>query len=169
MPLRAWTRDFDNAWKEILARYFPEFLAFFFPSAFEEVLWEKGVEFLDKELQYAVRRAGRGRRTVDVLTKVWLRNGEETWILVHGELQSQVDPLFPQRMYICNALLFARHKRCVVSLGILGDTQAGWRPQAFSYGQWGCQAGIRYPIVKFWITRSDGRSWRGTPIPSPWW
>jgi hypothetical protein len=123
-------------------------MAFFFPQAYEDIDWSRGLEFLDKELQYAVRLAGRGRHTVDKLVKVWRKDGEEMWVLTHVEVQSQVEEEFPQRMYICNSLLFGRHKRCVVSLGVLGDTQVDWRPASFEYGLWGCRAGIEYPIVK---------------------
>jgi hypothetical protein len=140
--------DFDNAWKEMLEHYFPAFMAFFVPEAHEEIDWSRPPEFLDKELQQAVRLAGRGKRTVDKLVRIWLKNGEEAWILVHVEIQSQVEREFAQRMFICNTLMFARHKRCVVSFGILGDTQVDWRPARFQYGLWGCLASLEYPIVK---------------------
>jgi len=140
--------DFDTAWKEVLERYFPDFIAFFFPRIHEDIDRNRGVEFLEQELRYAVRRAGKGRRTVDKLVKVWLNNGEEAWILVHVEIQSHVDPDFPQRMFICNSLLFGQSKQCVVSLGVLGDTQAEWRPTGFEYGRWNCRVEMEYPVVK---------------------
>ena len=43
------------------------FAAFFFPDVYQEIDWARGIEFLDKELNYAVRVAGRGRRSVDKL------------------------------------------------------------------------------------------------------
>ncbi|WP_206054829.1 hypothetical protein [Nitrosococcus wardiae] len=44
--------------------------------------------------------------------------------------------------------LFDRYRKPVVSLAVLGDTAAGWRPDRFGYRRWGCEVGIRYPIVK---------------------
>jgi hypothetical protein len=41
---------------------------------------------LDKELQRIVPRAKQGRRTVDKLVKVWLKSGEERWLLIHVEV-----------------------------------------------------------------------------------
>ena len=35
----------------MLERYFPEFMAFFFPEAHQEIDWETEYLFLDKELQ----------------------------------------------------------------------------------------------------------------------
>ena len=43
--------DYDSPWKEMLERYFPEFMAFFFPEAHQEIDWETEYLFLDKELQ----------------------------------------------------------------------------------------------------------------------
>ncbi|HTE20367.1 MAG TPA: hypothetical protein VK689_18540, partial [Armatimonadota bacterium] len=66
--------DYDSPWKEALERYFPPFLAFFFPVAYADIDWSRGYEFLDKELQSVVRDAELGRRLVDKLVRVW-RNG----------------------------------------------------------------------------------------------
>ncbi|NCO41151.1 MAG: hypothetical protein COZ06_39170 [Armatimonadetes bacterium CG_4_10_14_3_um_filter_66_18] len=140
--------DFDTAWKEMVQRYFRDFVAFFFPAVHRDIDWQRGVEFLDKELQQAVRVAGRGRRTVDVLAKVWTQAGEETWVLVHVEVQSQVDKGFAQRMYVCNSVLSARHKRAIASFGILGDTNRNWRPCSYSHERWGCRASLVFPVVK---------------------
>ena len=76
--------DYDSPWKEALDRYFERCLAFFFPQAHAEIDWARGYEMLDKELQPIVRRAGRGRRYVDKLVKVWLKDGEERWLLIHS-------------------------------------------------------------------------------------
>jgi hypothetical protein len=36
----------------------------------------------------------------------------------------------------------------MVSLGVLGDTLPTWRPNHFGYQRWGCEVGIRFPIIK---------------------
>ena len=38
--------DYDSPWKDILERYFPEFMALFFPGVFREIDWSKGYESL---------------------------------------------------------------------------------------------------------------------------
>lgn len=75
--------DYDNPWKEVLTLYFPEFMAFFFPEAFEDINWSRPPEFLDKELRQIVREAELGEKRVDQLAKVFRRDGEEVWVLVH--------------------------------------------------------------------------------------
>ncbi|MFH0730645.1 MAG: transposase, partial [Pseudomonadota bacterium] len=73
--------DSDPPWKDILERYFARFIEFFFPHIFSEIDWERGHEFLDKELQKIMRSSKTGRRTVDKLVKVRLKNGSEIWAL----------------------------------------------------------------------------------------
>ncbi|MEW6218893.1 MAG: hypothetical protein AB1634_05070 [Thermodesulfobacteriota bacterium] len=71
--------DFDTPWKEILTRYFPEFMAFFFPEAAANIDWSRRHVFLDKELRQVTRDAQQGLRLADKLAKVWRQDGEETW------------------------------------------------------------------------------------------
>jgi hypothetical protein len=61
-------------------------MAFFFPQAHAEIDWPRGYEVLDKELQQVVRAAETGRRVVDKLVKVWRRDGQEAWVLIHVEV-----------------------------------------------------------------------------------
>ena len=75
--------EFDSPWKQVLERYFKDFILFFFPQAHQDIEWSRGYEFLDKELQQVVRDAELGRRLVDKLIKIYLRGGSEAWVLVH--------------------------------------------------------------------------------------
>ena len=61
--------------------------------------------------------------------KVWLEDGGELYVVIHVEVQGQHDAEFPLRMYIYNYRLFDRHKLPVVSLAVLCDDSAGWRPE----------------------------------------
>ena len=140
--------DYDSPWKEVLEQFLPAFLEFFFPEAYAEIDWTKPYEFLDKELQKVVRKAETGRHTVDKLVKVWRKDGIEAWVLIHIEVQSQVDPHFDKRMYIINYRLFDRYAQQVISLAVLGDDDPTWRPERYGYTLWGCEVGIRFPTVK---------------------
>jgi len=140
--------DYDSPWKEILELYFQQFTAFFFPPIHSGIDWSKGYQFLDKELQKVVREAKTGRSLVDKLVKVWRKDGTETWVLVHIEIQGQVDPDFAARMYLYHYRIYDRYARKVVSLAILADEQLNWRPNRFSYDLWGCEISFKFPIVK---------------------
>ncbi len=140
--------DYDSPWKDVLERYFPEFMALFFPEIYLEIDWSKGWESLDQELQKVVRDAETGRRYADKLMKVWRKSGGELYVVIHVEIQGQRDAEFPLRMYVYNYRLFDRHRRPVVSLAVLCDDSSTWRPEGYSHELWGCRASLTFPVVK---------------------
>jgi hypothetical protein len=81
------TDDFDSPWKDIIERYFPNFLEFFFPHVEQIIDWSRGYEFLDKELQKVLRRAKMGKRLADKLVKVWLKDGNSAILYIHTHLK----------------------------------------------------------------------------------
>ena len=138
--------DYDSPWKEALERYFPAFLAFFFPAAHADIAWERGYRFLDKELQKVVRDAKLGRRWADKLVQITTRDGGEDWLLAHIEVQGQRETDFAQRMFSYNYRLFDRYARSVVSLAVLGEGQ-GETAGRFGYGRWGGETRFTFPVV----------------------
>ncbi len=140
--------DYDSPWKEALERYFPDFMALGFPTAYAGIDWTRGYEFLDKELQQVVRDAELGRRLADKLVKVWRVDGEEAWVLIHLEVQGWVEADFAQRMFVYHYRLFDRYGRPVVSLAVLGDENPHWRPCEYRQSLWGCEARLTFPVLK---------------------
>jgi hypothetical protein len=138
--------DYDSPWKEVLERYFPAFLAWFFPAAHADIAWEHGYRFLDKELQKVVRDAKLGRRWADKLVQVTTRDGDEDWLLVHVEVQGQRETDFARRMFSYNYRLFDRYARPVVSLAVLGEGR-GETVGRFGYGRWGGETRFTFPVV----------------------
>ena len=140
--------EYDSPWKDILQTYFSEFMQFFFPDAYNQIDWIQPPEFLDKELQEVVADAEIGRRFADKLVKVYLKNGQEQWVLIHVEVQSQEEADFAARMYTYNYRIYDRYKKSVASLAILGDERATWRPEQFGYSLFGCTLNFQFPIIK---------------------
>ena len=125
--------NYDEPWKEALTEYFEQFLFFFFPSIHQLINWEKIPESLDKELQRVTASSKAEKRYADKLYKVWLVSGEEMWVLIHIEIQSQYEEEFPQRMYIYNYRAFDLNQKPVISLAILGDERADWQPESYNH------------------------------------
>ena len=140
--------DFNNGWLSVVRPLLPYLFAFFFPDVHRVVDWDRPIEFLDKEMEYAVRLAGKRKKAVDALVKVWLKTGDEAWMLLHLEFQNQKDETFPARMFDYNALMFIRHQVRVVSFAILGDPSPSWRPDHYEYGAFGKATGITFHMVK---------------------
>ncbi len=140
--------DYDSPWKEALDFYFEPFMAFFFPQTYNDIDWSKGYESLAKELQEIVRDAETGRRFTDKLVKVWLRSGDEAFLFVHIEIQSQFQVDFAKRVYIYNHRLFDRYDREVISFVVLGDDRPDWRPTSYKYRRWDFHSRLKFPMVK---------------------
>jgi hypothetical protein len=139
---------YDKTWKEALDKWFEPFVAFFFPIVHRDIDWSRGWQSLDTELRQVTRDAELGERRADKLVKVWRRDGEETWLLIHIEVQSQYESDFPQRMFVYHYRIFDSYNRQVVSLAVLGDDHPKWRPDHFGYDLWGCALSFRFPSVK---------------------
>ncbi len=69
-------QEYDSPWKEAIENYFQECLEFFFPLAANNIDWQRGYIFLDKELQRIVRDAELGSRYVDKLLELQPRWAE---------------------------------------------------------------------------------------------
>uniref|UniRef100_B8HQ21 DUF4351 domain-containing protein n=1 Tax=Cyanothece sp. (strain PCC 7425 / ATCC 29141) TaxID=395961 RepID=B8HQ21_CYAP4 len=140
--------DQDSAWKEILRQYFQEAIVFFFPQTAEQVDWSRPYEFLDKEFQQIAPEAETGKRYADQLVKVWLKQGEELWLLIHVEVQAARESEFARRMFVYNLRIFDRFNHPAISLAILCDTSKTWRPESFSFDYPDTTLSFRFGRVK---------------------
>jgi hypothetical protein len=102
---------------------------------------------------------------VDKLVKVWLKSGEERWLLIHVEVQTWRESDFPKRMYVYNYRLFDRYDREVISVAILADDDPDWRPRQYGYGRWGFRASVEFPIVKLLDYAADWQALEADPNP----
>jgi len=158
--------DYDSPWKEALARYLPDFLALFFPEVYAQIDWSRGYTMLDKELQQVTRDADLGRRLADTLVQVWRRDGTDAWVLIHIEVQGQPERDFARRMFVYYYRIFDRYERPIMSVAVLADEQADWRPARFAQDLWNCAVELRYPVVKLldWREREDDLATSANPF-----
>lgn len=140
--------DYDSAWKEAIEQFFPECLAFFYPALHGAINWSRNYTFLEKELHKITRDSNTGKRYADMLVQVYLLTGEEMWVLIHIEVQSQVEVGFEERMFVYHYRIYDHYHRPVISLAILIDNQANWRPHQFSYQFFGCRLQLDFPVIK---------------------
>ena len=138
---------YDAAWKDALDTYLREFLDLCAPEIHAAIDWSRGYETRDKELQ-AIAPVAAKKQTVDVLVAVYLHGGGEHWLALHIEVQNQRDTALPERMFRYNTRLFDTYRRPIASIAVLGDQQAGWRPDQFAYAALGCRVGMEFPAIK---------------------
>lgn len=140
--------DQDSAWKDILRQYFPEAITFFFPETAARIDWGRPYEFLDKEFAQIAPEAEVGKRYADQLVKVWLKQGEEAWLLLHVEVQAKAEAKFAARMFGYHIKIFERFGRHATGLAILCDGNARWRPEAYHVSQPDLELLFRFGQVK---------------------
>ena len=140
--------QYDSPWKQAIERYFPDFMRFFFFNIYEEIDWNKEPVFMDSALEKITRDAEIGRRYADKLVKVWLKNGELVWALIHIEVQASREANFAERIYVYRHRIWEKHKVAVASLVILCDDEQNYRPNKYNKGIWGCELNFTFPIVK---------------------
>jgi Domain of unknown function (DUF4351) len=149
--------DLDSPWKQILRSYFPQAIAFFFPQTDALIDWSKPYEFLDKEFQAVSQDAELGRRYADQLVKVWLKGGQQIWLLLHLEVQSQSETGFEERMFTYSIRIFDQFRQVPISLAILCDESLSWRPSRYEADYPDTSLNFRFGTVKLldWRDRLD--------------
>ena len=135
----------------MLDEFFPAFLAFFFPEIERDIDWSRGYESLDKELAQIKPDLPGGKLYADKLFKVWLRNGQVKWILIHVEIQARAGRKFARRMFVYNYRIGEKHPDVdVVSLAVVTETK---RPIVGRYevSNWGCSTVFTFPVAQLAI------------------
>lgn len=126
-------RKDDVLWKGILEDVFDDFLRFLNPDA--ELLLDltKGFEFLDKELQqvFPPENDEFSPKVVDKLVKVFTKNGDEKWVLVHVEIQGQYHQDFAGRMFRYYYRLLDKYNKPITAYAIFTEASPKTRPDSF--------------------------------------
>jgi hypothetical protein len=152
--------------RKILDKLLPDFLAFYFPKIYQAIDFDKGFEFLDKELQKILPQADdTGQRVVDKLVKVFLRDGREKWLLIHIEIQGYREIDFSKRVYHCNYRISDRFGEKVISVALLTDDDPAFRENVYEISQWGFRLYFEFPVVKLLDYRDKWEELEHDPNP----
>ncbi|MBK7200662.1 hypothetical protein [Candidatus Amarolinea dominans] len=78
----------------------------------------------------------------------WLRcsseNGQEQWVLVHVEVQTQPAFGFPERMFVYHYRIRDRFGARCATFGVLADSDPSWRPAEFPDEAAGTELVLRF-------------------------
>ncbi len=141
--------DFDRPWKFGLGLYFRDFMEFCLPDIATQIDWSKNWESLDKELSKITRHAAIGNCIADKLIKVHGKNGKQSLILCHLEIEG--DPQrgnLPRRMMIYRYRISDVWNLPVVSIAILIDNDPDWRTDYYREACFGTYQEVRYLVIK---------------------
>ena len=160
------TTEYDSPWKEGWRIFLHSFMRVCFPDVERAINWLRRPEFLDKELRKIVRDAQSGNKFVDLLIKVWLRDGSEEWILLHVEIQHGPDPQFQVRMYRYNYRATDVYGRPVITLAVLADTDPDWRPTFYEMVLPGTRVRFDFSVCKLLDLTADEAALRASREPA---
>lgn len=140
----------DILWKTVLEDTFDDFLRFFIPDADKVFDFNKGVEYLDKELDQLFPPEGDEYkpRYVDKLVKIYTRQGAEEWVLVHVEVQGYRDDHFAKRMFQYYTRIWDKYDRSIAAFAIFTDGETGFMPTSFQQGFLGTTVSYTYNSYK---------------------
>ena len=139
----------DILWKGIIEDLPHHFIRFFFPQADDFIDFNRGFEFLDKELEELFPMDDPAHpRFVDKLIKVFRLNGREEWILIHIEVQGYLEDNFEKRMYTYFYRLLDRYQKPVTALAIFTDDNPDFKPNHYHYEFMGTSQTYRFNTYK---------------------
>ena len=138
---------FDEAWKQIIEQFFPQFVRFFVPELHDAIDFQKPITFLDKEMAQFGQQALSGAKVVDKLAQVFLKEGGEQWILVHIEVQGDADPDFSMRMFRYFYRIFDRYGKEIVSMAILTERASSSADGRYEWKVFG--SGVEFHYLAF--------------------
>jgi hypothetical protein len=123
--------DYDGLWKKLIYELFEEFVLFFLPDLFEEIDFTRDPDFLQQELFKEIIDEKKGRNVADQIIKVFLKSGEEKWLLIHIEVQGESEPDFSRRMFRYYYRIFDRYNRDIVAIALF--TNSSEKPHSNIY------------------------------------
>lgn len=127
---------------------FEEFAWFIFKEQAEIFDFNRNVEFLNNELAqiFPVDETAEHPKYVDKLVKVFTKEGQEEWVLVHIEVQGYEDRQFAQRMFKYFYRIMDKYNKRVSCVAIFtGNTK---EPKQYEYNFLGTKAYFEYNTYK---------------------
>lgn len=140
--------EFDSPWKEALDGLLEPFLMMFAPALALRIDWAVLPEALDGELARLFPDAVAGKRIVDRLYKVLLRDGNSLWILIHIEVQAQREDDFTERVFRYFYRLRDKFDLPLTCIAVLADDSPSWRPAEYVYEFEGTRLHFAFPAIK---------------------
>jgi hypothetical protein len=148
-PSEYGTIDYDGLWKKLIHDLFEEFVLFIQPNLSEEIDFLKEPEFLQQELFRDIIQEKKGRQVADQIVKVFLKSGEEKWLLIHIEVQGDFDQDFSKRMFRYYYRIFDMYEKDVVAIAMLTDASNSFRPRLYHRSSHGTKLTYEYNVYKF--------------------
>lgn len=143
-------RKEDNLWKGVLSKVFPDFIRFVHPGIDEILDLERGYDLLDKELEQVFPPDNEiySPKIADQLVKVFTKDGQQEWILIHIEIQAKYTKDFGERMFTYFYRLLDKYHKRISAYAIFTEATPKLRPDIFKLEFLGTKVSYRFNVYK---------------------
>lgn len=138
----------DELWKLIIPLLWEDFIQFFLPEWIDEIDFSHKPDFLDKDLKRLMPKGKSKNRTVDILMRVYLKNGEHKTFLLHIEVQAYFDPFFSKRVFQYFYRISDFLQEPIETLAIMIDEDPNYRPGEYIQQFGRTKVHFIYPLFK---------------------
>jgi hypothetical protein len=122
----------DELWKIIIPALWIPFVHFCLEDWVDSIDFTRDPVFLDKELRRLKPRGKAKNRAVDILMRIYLKNGTSKCFLLHIEVQGYYDENFEQRVFEYYYRITDLLQEPIETVAILIDDDPNWRPNSYS-------------------------------------
>jgi hypothetical protein len=138
----------DELWKLIVPILWAPLIRFCLEDWVDKIDFSRNPVFLDKELKRLMPRGKAKNRAVDVLMRVYLKNGETKKFLLHLEIQAYFDILFGKRIFQYYYRISDYFQEDIETVVILIDEDPNYRPTAFHHVFGQTEVYFKYRLFK---------------------
>ena len=153
--------DHDRLFKELIQKFFEEFIEAFFPSVHMEINFSS-VIFLDQEVFTDVT-VGEKRR-IDILAEVNLK-GKDQIIHIHVEPQASYEKDFHERMFIYYSRLYEKHRKPILPIAVFSYNDKRDVLEKFTIDVPGLQV-IDFRFLQLHLKKKDWRKYLKSDNPA---
>jgi hypothetical protein len=89
-----------------------------------------------------------GKRYVDKLVKVYLKDGKDKWVLIHIEVQGYRDTEFSERMFKYFYRIYDKYNEKILAIAILTDSIEDYKPSQYDYEFYDTRLAYTYRMYK---------------------
>jgi hypothetical protein len=118
----------DELWKLIIPILWKDFIYYFLPEWVVEIDFSRKPDFLDKDLKKLMPTSKSKNRAVDILMRVYFKNGASKTFLLHIEIQAYFERFFTKRVFQYYYRISDLLQEAIETLVIMIDDDANYRP-----------------------------------------
>jgi hypothetical protein len=144
----------DEIWKNSIHALFHPMVKFHFPELYSAVDWSKECVFLEEELANLFSPERDGKRFVDVLAQITMKDGDDKYVLLHVEVQGygsgeKASLEFGERMFEYYYRVRDKWRnKDIAALAILTDENPNFRPDRYEASFFGTTLTYVFNICK---------------------